>query len=186
MFKRTFIAIDIPVSQNLKGITGDFKKRLTGLKVKWVDVHHFHLTLAFLGDTSPDKIILVKQLLGETLKLHQAFQLTLKNIDAFRSLSHPQVIWIGITASRELENLYRDVQNLAGNLGFETDNRPYKPHLTFGRVKSSNPGHNLRELFADSRFQFEEVIITDTICYYQSILSPEGPTYLPLQVIKLG
>jgi 2'-5' RNA ligase len=186
MLKRTFIALDIPISQHLKGIIEDFRKRVTGLNVKWVDVQNFHLTLAFLGDTEPGKIEQVKQHLGETLKSYRQFPLTLKNIDAFRSLSHPQVVWIGITASRELESLYRGIQKLAGNLGFETDNRPYKPHLTLGRVKSTTAGHNLREMAVATGPEFEETITADTIYYYESILSPEGPTYIPLQVYRVG
>ena len=57
--KRTFIAIPVTPSPQLKELFRDARYRLSGSGIKWVDPESLHLTLKFLGDTDEMKIVLI-------------------------------------------------------------------------------------------------------------------------------
>lgn len=71
-------------------------------------------------------------------------------------------------------------------IGFQAEDRPFHPHLTLGRVKSSRGKEELigriekyrEEEFGD--FQVEKVFL------FKSELRPAGPIYTPLKEMKLG
>lgn len=183
--KRTFIAQILPVTNELEDAIRFIQKNVTGLNVKWVEPHNLHLTLAFLGDTTHDQMNEVAQKLPDIVINFSEFNIRLTKAGAFKSLSNPQVVWIGIEADRMLEDLYHEVQNFAGELEFEKDLRPYKPHLTIGRIKSADPDHNLKEIILDEKAAVNQTVKATTIIYYESILQPAGPLYKPIQEYKL-
>ena len=53
---RLFIAIELDKSlkESLKSLQGDLKK--CGADVRWVKPENIHLTLKFLGETSPESV----------------------------------------------------------------------------------------------------------------------------------
>jgi 2'-5' RNA ligase len=71
-------------------------------------------------------------------------------------------------------------------IGFQPENRPFHPHLTLGRMKSSRGKEELvgrmeryREVeFGD--FQVERVVL------FKSDLRSSGPIYTSLRDMKLG
>jgi 2'-5' RNA ligase len=65
-------------------------------------------------------------------------------------------------------------------LGFEPEHRPFKPHLTLGRVKGRARLQCLQEMlvshadFATEPFDASEIVL------YKSELRPDGARYIPL------
>ncbi len=55
-FKRTFIALKITPENELKEAIQALKTKLDTSKIKWINQEDFHLTLHFLGETSPEQI----------------------------------------------------------------------------------------------------------------------------------
>lgn len=186
MVKRTFIAQTITVSSVLQEKAAILKRELQGITVKWTELSNMHLTLAFLGDTAPDQLNLISGELNKITSNYCSFTITLNGLGAFRSVSNPQVLWVGVEAEHVLGLLYRDIQKMIGNFGFATDDRTFKPHLTLGRVKSFSHSNNLKELYQEHSKELKYTFTADTIVYYESTLTPAGPVYNPISTHKLG
>jgi 2'-5' RNA ligase len=106
---------------------------------------------------------------------------------AFPHLKNPRVIWMGLTNGKENAiSLQQRLEVLLEKIGFEVEDRPFQPHLTLGRVKSSRGREELvrgiekyrEEEFGD--FHIERVI------FFKSDLRPSGSIYTPLKEMKLG
>ena len=85
-----------------------------------------------------------------------------------------------------LISFQKQIETQLEKIGFQPEDRPFHPHLTLGRMKSSRGKEELvgrmerhkEEEFGD--FQVERVIL------FKSDLRPSGPIYTLLKEIKLG
>ena len=66
---RTFIAVKIEPQAELIELIEHLKKIFEKEKIKWVEENNLHLTLKFLGDTSPTQVEEVKNILLKKLKI---------------------------------------------------------------------------------------------------------------------
>ena len=89
----------------------------------------YHLTLRFIK-TMPDNQL--KKLLQGIVQIaanYQPFQLTLSRPGHF-----PGIIWHGVEASENLDQLHTSINDLVISMGLpDTDFRPYIPHITLSR-----------------------------------------------------
>ena len=158
------------------------------LNIKWVVPENIHLTLKFLGDITPDEIDAARQAAAQTTTaLYSPLSVTLRGIGVFPNYKRPRVIWTGL--SGETAPLFEFQKNLDTNLenaGFKKESRPFKAHLTIGRIKSAMDGKTLGaalENFLD--FQSKPFYL-ETFILYKSVLSPQGPTYTRLAEFPLS
>jgi len=54
---RTFIAIKITPEKRLTELFTNLKNALKSEEIRWVDTNNLHLTLRFLGETSPEQVL---------------------------------------------------------------------------------------------------------------------------------
>jgi 2'-5' RNA ligase len=115
------------------------------------------------------------------------FSLKVRGVGAFPNLKNPRVIWMGLMEGREvLVSIQKKIETQLEKAGFQPEDRPFHPHLTLGRMKSSRGKEELmgrmekykEEEFGD--FQVEKVILL------KSDLRPTGPIYTSLRELKLG
>ncbi len=175
MLIRSFIALTLSddIKKYLDVVVADFKR--LGIKVSWTKPGNFHLTLKFLGDIDDSSVPLVTDSL-EKVSLGLPSKCKLTSISAFPNRSRPRVIWYGIQDNIS-ENLYQQIQNICRKLGFQRDSKPFKPHLTLGRVKGERMDiSSLLDKYSDKKVagQFE------SLCLFRSDLSTAGPRYTPL------
>ena len=94
---------------------------------------------------------------------------------------------MGLVNGKEvLVSLQKQIEIQLEKIGFQLEDRPFHPHLTLGRTRSSRGKEELvgkmekhrDEEFGD--FQIERVVL------FKSDLRPTGPVYTPLREIKLG
>jgi 2'-5' RNA ligase len=111
----------------------------------------------------------------------EPFTVTAGGCGAFPSIKNMRVVWVGIESGFErLQWLQRQVEDVLSGLGFETEDRPFKAHLTLGRVKGRTRLERLQEaLVAQKGFRTEAFDVSE-IVLYKSNLRPEGPRYTPL------
>jgi RNA 2',3'-cyclic 3'-phosphodiesterase len=183
---RTFIAIPLPnecqvlLDQMQQGL------RASKAEVRWVAIPSIHLTLKFLGEVDPDVIPKLNALLNEDAKSERRFKLRLHGLGCFPNAGNPRVIWCGIDG--ETDNLLRVqhiVESSCAKLGFAPENRPFRPHLTLGRVQGRR---NLQPLIEQIK------VGTDLACgfqadhfhIYESSLRPQGAVYTVLKTIVLN
>lgn len=183
--KRIFIGIKIEADRNFRNLISGVKKELSGEAIKWTDLSNIHITLAFLGDTPEEKLEVLNGMLKQKCENKGRFEITLKGLGLFKSISEPKVFWAGIYQSDHLNTLQSDIT--AGLIvhGFPTEDRPFSPHLTIGRIKHISDKDKLKIiLLKHHSTDIQRVPVTEVIVY-ESVLRQEGPLYKPLSVIKL-
>lgn len=109
--------------------------RERGLPVKWVRPESVHLTLKFLGDVEDAREPELRAALTEAAGHGEPRGVTLHTagFGVFPDFKRPRVVWAGVTPDPTLELLQHRVEQVFAPLGFPTDARPFRPHLTLGR-----------------------------------------------------
>ncbi|MCK4607124.1 MAG: RNA 2',3'-cyclic phosphodiesterase [candidate division Zixibacteria bacterium] len=183
---RLFIALPLgpQVEAYLGEIAGLLKQK--GGAVKWVDARNIHLTVRFLGDTEEAHVGALKELLDTVAGRHAPVQATIDRLGAFPNLRRPRIFWAGLRDSLDaLENLATEVEQGVRRLGFEPEQKRFKPHLTLGRVRK-NQGLDSLAAFIES-FEFVETPLKlDRLVLFKSTLTPRGPIYDRLHEAMLG
>lgn len=112
--------------------------RERGQNVRWVSPDLWHVTLAFLGNSTGRDTI--ENVLAEWRPDLGDIELRLHGLGAFPSIEEARVLWIGCQASAPFLRLQAELTETLIGSGFNLDpRREYKPHLTLGRFR--NPLH---------------------------------------------
>jgi len=180
---RLFIAIDLDDAaraaiaeeqRRLKAAFGD-----TRSSIKWVQPGHMHLTLVFLGEVPEASAPAIVGAIDEPVA-QAPFDLAFGGIGVFPPRGAPNVLWIGVAAGGgDAAALQRQIADRVRGLGLASDSRPFQPHLTLARWKSSRGADRARARAAGT----DRVVTTvhvDHATLYQSRLSSSGSTYTPL------
>jgi 2'-5' RNA ligase len=180
---RAFVSIDIEnpnILSQITSITNDLLK--IGGDIKPVETENIHLTLKFLGYIPVSKIASIKSSLN-TVEFPRT-DVEVVGLGAFPNLNRMNVIWIGISKGwTEIEQIYEQTEKIFDTLGFPRETRPFSPHITIARVRSSRKRHEMSEFLmkcADEKFGTVQLT---SIRLKQSILASTGPTYSTLHEI---
>ena len=107
--------------------------------VRWIEPRNLHLTLQFLGETSAQSAAAVVEALGAAGG-RPPFRAALGPAGLFPAHGPPHVLWLGIGAGgAELAALREAVARHLTPLGWQPDGRPYRAHLTIGRLRPGRP-----------------------------------------------
>lgn len=178
---RSFIAIDLP--ESIQKAIGAFQDELrrTGAPVAWVKADRIHLTLKFLGNISVEKVEEIKRALLGVVVGFSPFHLFPSGCGAFPSLKQMRVIWVGLGGDLDaLNRLHQRVEAAMADLGFQPEERPFKAHLTLGRIRGRHQLRSLQELVLEHRDIQVEGFDVGEVVLYKSDLKPEGAVYTPL------
>jgi 2'-5' RNA ligase len=178
--KRTFIAIKIHPAEKMRMILDYFKRTLYGEKIKWVDPENMHITIAFLGDTDENIVQPISEIIKQISLDYPPFELIFRGAGVFKNLRDPRVIWIGTETNTVLQNLKIRMENELSGFGFKKENREFRPHLTLGRIKWIKNNTALEEAIRQYKDQEVQTALINELIFYESILKPEGPLYLPI------
>lgn len=178
--KRTFFAIDIQFDAILSGVLADIRNQLKEDKIKWTPSDQLHLTLKFLGDTPENSIQNIINIVSQPLGKMPASTLQLFSIGLFKNLRNPRIIWVGIKPCPFLQQAMQLLNYSLIPFGYTADKTEFLPHLTIGRIKEIKQTEKLGKLI--ERYQDESfgTVSVKEIVFYESILKPEGPQYIPL------
>jgi len=108
--------------------------RATVAGVAWARPEQLHLTLKFLGNVVPTRIPALEMRLAEAVGAMDADTAEVAGVGAFPNLARPQVLWVGVRAP-SLAALADAVEASAAAEGFPRETRPFRPHVTLGRVR---------------------------------------------------
>ena len=181
---RAFIAIDIPVSQNVIEFINELKK--TQINAKIVETENMHLTLKFLGDTDEGLIDEIEKIIKSSIINIQPFEIILKNVGVFPNQNYIKVVWIGVENAELLKKIAETIDSNLNNLGYEKEKRSFSLHLTIARIKSAKNKERLIQLinkYENTEFQKIKV---NKIILKKSFLTPKGPIYSNLKEIEIG
>jgi 2'-5' RNA ligase len=132
---RTFIAVTLAAStvEEIAKVQAELKE--IKADIRWVRAENMHLTLKFLGDTNRSKIGPILEVLHTTLQRQPAFSVHAQGLGGFPDLTRPRMVWAGLTEDR-LIAVSHAVETALVPLDFPMEQRPFRPHLTLGRVRS--------------------------------------------------
>lgn len=178
---RTFIAIEIPGNVIFKIRELQEGIKVYGLKIRWVRSENIHLTLKFLGDVEAVKIGEIAEAISKTVKGYTPISLKAKGVGVFPSIKRPRVLWVGLTGQLEvLLKLQKTLDENLKLLGFPGEKRPFKGHLTMGRIKERIDVKKFGDaLMAFRRFE-SETFTAGQLVLYKSELKPLGAVYTRL------
>lgn len=180
---RAFLAVPLPAP--LKEELVRFQNRLAADLSGWrrMRPEAMHLTLHFFGDVSQEELEKIKVSVLSVKRIQQAFTVTARGVGGFPSLRRPRVLWVGLEPAAPLMELHRNCQRALQDAGLATERRPFRPHLTFGRLRQGGP--DLTTLSANFRQQTFGRLPVEQLILYQSRLHSSGAEHLPLLTVDL-
>jgi 2'-5' RNA ligase len=184
---RTFVAIDL--GPDIKDRLAALVARLQPLggDIKWVSREAMHLTLKFLGEIDEKQAAAVAEALGPVCSGRASFSLACLGTGTFPpGAKSPRVLWVGVMTGPELGLLREEIETACAGLGFERESRPFRPHLTLGRVKGfSGLGRLVAELEKSREEEFGRMSVRSVV-FFESRLKPSGAEYRALKEFPLA
>jgi 2'-5' RNA ligase len=177
--------VKVEADETLLKMISSLKSGLGVEGIKWTNPDNIHITLAFLGDTEEKKIKIISAKLKAKCEGSGKFEVIIKGSGVFKNLSDPRVIWTGIEPSEKLMLLNDFIKNGLKDAGISIEDRPFKPHLTLGRIKYLKDKAVLKILM--DKYQNAEIqkVPVNEVILYESILLQTGSVYKPLSKFKL-
>lgn len=182
---RSFIAIELPQSVIglLKTIQAGMKAE--ALKAKWVQPGNIHLTLKFLGNIDPADTEKIAAAMSNAVRDQNPFSLVAKGVGVFPGSRRPRVLWVGLNdRSGSLRTLQTTLDANLADIGFPKEKRPFKGHLTLGRIKRAPGPKDVAEMlqkyadFVSDEFEIHQITL------FKSDLQPTGAVYSKLQEVS--
>lgn len=184
---RSFVAAEL--SPEVRARLAGLQRELAGLplRVSWVRPEGIHLTLKFLGEVAPDRRAAIESSLRPAGLAIPPFTLKAEGLGTFPEQGPPRVIWVGLGGDTGAAGaLQRSIERALEPMGFAPEPRPFRPHLTLGRVKGSRGGDDWRPALRRAggvgagRFEVREYAL------FESRLGPGGAAYTVLARFPLA
>ena len=155
--------------------------------MRWVEPDKYHVTFRFLGDFEAEKLPDLFRSV-ERATLGPPPVVTVSGIGAFRKRGVPRVWWVGASGERFSAIKSMLDEALRALCGVDPESRPFRSHVTIGRVKRRErargdrfpprgEGHGgggdrfqVPDLYAGT-FTLPELVVVE------SELGPGGPRY---------
>ena len=188
---RTFIAVELDREflRNLENLQDRLRAQVAPRSVRWVRPEGIHLTFKFLGETRPDQLAAVKVALDQAATGILPFTFTAGGLGCFPDTRRPRVIWVGLyEPTGTLARLRDAVESHVAPLGFPTEKRSFRPHLTLGRVQrhaSKSEVREIGEVVAATETGVLDEMHVEQVSYIKSDLKPGGAVYTTLHEARL-
>jgi 2'-5' RNA ligase len=186
---RLFIAV--PAPETVRASAAAVAEALRGRgDVRWVTPERLHLTLKFLGTVEPEKVEGIRSSLAKTANGFSSFVIDLTGPGAFPNPRRPQTLWLGVggEGNASLASLAEAVDAAMSEHGCAREDRPFRGHLTIGRVRSPTGlpalSRALKEQIERGRPQ-EGIWPVGHFELVRSDLRPDGPVYTTIDTFGL-
>lgn len=175
---RAFVALNLPDATRRALWAATEPLRDLDLPVKWVRPDGIHLTLKFLGETDDGHTPELTAALRRAATGAAALPVAVEGFGAFPDPARARVIWAGVTAEPALELLQDAVEREFAPLGFPTEGRAFRPHVTLGRAKrDARPGAFRGLEPALAALTFAEAVVIESVDLMRSTLQSAGAVY---------
>jgi RNA 2',3'-cyclic 3'-phosphodiesterase len=175
---RLFVALNLPPAVREALWAAAAPLRDLGLPVSWVRGDGIHVTLKFLGEVADDREAEVAAALGRAAAGARPLVLALQGFGLFPDFRRPRVVWAGIAPEPGLEILQHRVEQELAPLGFPTEARPFRPHVTLGRARRETRPRDFAGLEAAlTRLEFAQTAVVSALDLMQSTLGSGGAVY---------
>src|SRR5262249_53342316 len=105
---------------------------------------------------------------------------------AFPNNARPRVLWLGVSAgAQEMMDAAERLRTALRQRGFQIEERKFRPHLTFGRVRPRGERFAMRALAAIGPEELTRWTAKEA-CLVQSVLGKGGATHTVLRAFPLA
>ncbi len=176
---RLFIALII--NDEFLDIINSFRENIypNDGKIKWESKDKLHITLKFIGDVEEETVPILLDKLESVVKNHNKIKVNFTKFNIIKKYSEPKILWLELHRSELLENLYNDINSVLTNIGFESERKRFKPHLTLLRIKR-NANINKLETLRNSDIDFPGTYLEE-VALIRSQLLPTGSVYTKIK-----
>jgi RNA 2',3'-cyclic 3'-phosphodiesterase len=175
---RAFVAVRLPEAV-LDAIAG----RVAGLSIpgRLATRDQWHLTLQFLGDGAD-----IDAVTGALAGMDVAGgRVQVGGAGGFPDARHARVLWLGLVdGAPMLARVAAAVAAATGSLGHERDPRPFRPHVTLGRLRSPNDLASVIDGLGND--PVGPAWAVDAVTVYESRSTPEGARYIARAAVPLA
>jgi 2'-5' RNA ligase len=181
---RLFVAVEVPeaVRELVEVAAGPIRSRFP--LGRWVPRANQHVTLKFLGSTSPPLLGRVESSIERVALAAAAFDARVDGLGAFPGARRARVLWAGLEEGGRMGELAAALDDaLSGEV--RPEGRAFTPHLTLARFY---PPVSLEEASRPSwppevrsePFRVERLVL------FRSRLRRPAPVYEPVAAFSLG
>ena len=175
---RAFVAVALPYE-----VLSAVQARTDGLEIRGgraTAVLQWHITLQFLGDDA-DLYAVASALEGFDVR---GGRVRLGGAGAFPEARRGRILWIGVAEGTDvLARLASGVARQLAPLGFEPEEREFRPHLTL--VRCASPTDLRAPIAALGAAAIGASWDVEALTVYESQLGDDGPRYLERATVPL-
>ncbi|MFA5323097.1 MAG: RNA 2',3'-cyclic phosphodiesterase [Smithella sp.] len=185
---RAFLAIEPPedILQKISGLQEKLRREISD-RISWTKPEGQHLTLKFFGDISRNDVKNICAAVQKRIVSESNLNLKVETLGVFPDARRPRVIWCGVSGDVErLSVLQKKIDNDLEAIGFPTEDRPFRAHLTLGRIKASHDLTGIHTALARHGTFAAGEFICRKLILFQSKLSSQGAEYTKLAEFALG
>jgi 2'-5' RNA ligase len=183
---RAFIAAPLPraIIAAMGSVQDDLKAH--EVRARWVRPENIHLTLKFLDDITPEDVNGIIATVESAVRGRKPLVLSARAVGVFPGLSRARIIWTGLTGQvNALAKLHHALDTSLVKLRFPKEKRPFKGHLTLGRIKGNTGPKKLDRAITACRDFKSEPFTVDKLILCKSDLQASGAVYTRLAGISL-
>jgi RNA 2',3'-cyclic 3'-phosphodiesterase len=180
---RAFLALDPPeeVLTEIGAVQNRLRKLIEG-DIRWVRPEGIHLTLKFFGDIFPSNVADIVGVVEKAASGELPFSLAIGGAGVFPDPHRPRVLWLGMSGDVErLVAFQKRLDQAFLQIGFSCEERPFRPHLTLGRIKTSRGLIGLARALEKGEECTAERFTASGLSLMQSELTPKGAVYKKLK-----
>ncbi len=180
---RAFLAIDPPdeVIREIGAVQGRLRKLIEG-DIRWVRPEGIHLTLKFFGDIFAADVANITAAAEKAVEKEEPFSLLIGGAGVFPDPRRPRVLWLGMNGDVErLLAFQKGLDQSLHEIGFPREERPFRPHLTLGRIKTPRGLIGLARALEKGEEYTAGRFVASGLSLLQSELTPRGAMYKQLK-----
>lgn len=176
--QRAFVAIRMPPAVCSALRSAQERLRRVGAKVGWTAPDDFHLTLWFIGDMSAEQRAPLCGALDEIAARTERFEFEVAGAGFFGPPRAPRILWAGVPSEPPpLAALAEEVRNWGRSAGWAVEERPFRAHITLGRVRDPAGADALTAAIGSLSSTVFGRVAVDRLTLMASSLAPQGARY---------
>ncbi len=182
---RLFVALAIPteVRENLVSLICEL--RAVDPNPKWINPDNLHVTLKFIGEVAPEEIMKIGDALAAVHSQQQVIA-EFRDVGFFPDARRPSVAWVGIKSPPVLSFLAAEVNRVLVPLGISREEKPFVPHLTIARFKTTRLSPALRAEIEKRKFRKFGTLAATELHLIESKLKSSGAEYTTLRSFRFA
>jgi 2'-5' RNA ligase len=166
-------------------LIGVLKKKSKSHAIRWTKIENLHITLQFLAEVKTEHLSsLIEHVRSQVEGVLNSTSIAFGQIHLFPNPFRPRVIVLDIVPQEELARMSELIGQGIKLTGYEIENRPFRAHLTLGRIKQPQDV-DLGFLSEKNTLPQLESVDVREVALFRSEPQSDGSTYSVLEKITL-